>query len=146
MRLYRGLAEPYKPEKVAEHRKKTGDSPNFTDCPYAALAYAKSGRGVLLVLDVPDDAAERIVREQLWLRSDAKRLQIWGSFDAFIVAKLSAKELRAEMKRCGMTKYSVSDGQRAATLRHLVQAKLEAMARQVRLEALALRPRIAPPA
>jgi hypothetical protein len=135
MRLYRGLAEPYCPERVAAHRKKSGDSPNFTDCPFAALGYAQGRKGVLLVLDVPDDVAERVVHEQLWLRSDAKRLQIWGSFDAFIVATLSAKELRAELKRRGMSKLSVTDRDRSWTLRRVVEAQLANAARMARAAA-----------
>lgn len=42
MRLYRGLAEPYRPESVGAHRKKAGDNPN------AALGYVQGRRGVLL--------------------------------------------------------------------------------------------------
>jgi hypothetical protein len=130
MRLYRGLAEPYRPEKIAVYRKKSGDLPNFTECPFAALGYAQGGRGVLLVLDVPGDVAERVVHEQLWLRSDTKRLQIWGNFDAFVVAVLSAKELRAELKRRGMSKLAVTDFDRSWTLRRVIDSKLDASMRE----------------
>lgn len=125
MRLYRGLSEPYKPEKVTERSGAAlGNGANFTDCPYAALAYAKSGRGVLVVLDVPPEQENR-VSEQLWLRDDAKRLMIWGRFDAFLTAALPAKELRAELKKLGMSKFSVKDSQRSWVLGQIVERRLD---------------------
>jgi len=103
-RLYRGLKEPYDPEKVGGRQTGGGGRPgtDFTDCPYAALQYAKGRRGVLLVVEVPAD--ERRVREELWGFRDGgpKRLMLWGAFDEFIVAEIPAKELRKHVRRKGV--------------------------------------------
>ncbi len=128
MRLYRGLDEPYKPESVCEAGKALHDGTNFTDCPYAALCYARSGRGVLLVIEVPPELEPK-VREEVWLGEFAKRFIIWGRFDALIVATFPAKELRAELKSKRMMRSSVKDPARSATLRHLIGQRLATTAR-----------------
>jgi hypothetical protein len=82
VRLYRGLKQPYKPEKcVAQiYAPAQLQGMNFTNCPYAALLYAHGSRGVVVVVDVdPDD--EVCVSEELWLGPKAKRLVVWGIFD-----------------------------------------------------------------
>lgn len=126
MRLYRGLAEPWDRQKDNANRK-PGDRPDFTDCPFAALEYARGGRGVLLVLEIPDADAERVVREELWLRDDAKRFHILRDFAGFVVATLAAKELRAEMKRQGMSKLSITNADRSWRLRGIVERSLAAV-------------------
>ncbi len=63
MRLYRGLKQPYKPEKCAARISAPAQlqGTNFTNCPYRALLYAHSPRGVVLVLDVGPDDPVRVV-------------------------------------------------------------------------------------
>jgi hypothetical protein len=49
MRLYRGLKETYKPERVLPGLSGT----DFTDCPFRALQYAQGRNGQLLVVSIP---------------------------------------------------------------------------------------------
>jgi hypothetical protein len=73
-----------------------------------ALLYAHGPRGVVLVLDVgPDDQV--LISEELWIGPKAKRLMVWGAFDKYIRAILPAKELRAEVRRKGVTRLSDQD-------------------------------------
>jgi hypothetical protein len=74
---------------------------DFTDCPWTALQYATGRRGVLLVVDLPADARER-VSEELWFNGHAARLMLWGRFDKYIVARIPAKELRAHVRKKGV--------------------------------------------
>jgi hypothetical protein len=55
MRLYRGLKEPYRPEKVVSAPGQWANGTDFTDCPLTALRYAQGRHGVVLVLDAPED-------------------------------------------------------------------------------------------
>jgi hypothetical protein len=115
LRLYRGLTRPYAPVRV---QRATGT--DFTDCPFTALRYAASPKGVVLVLDAP--AGSPRVREELWLVTSAKRFMIWGAFDDFILAELAAKELRAHVRRKGVV--GESDEYKAAVLRRAIMEHL----------------------
>ena len=137
MRLYRGLTRPYRPPRQA------GGGPlppgtSFTDCPYTALRYAQGGRGVLLVVDVPEGLSPGRLREELWLGVTAKRFMVWGSFDAFLVAELPAKQLRASIRGPGPAVGARADDEyRAALLKREVQRRLEALRRSAPLRCLA---------
>jgi hypothetical protein len=96
-RYYRGLAEPLDPSRVPTDSRRSTD---FTDCPLTALGYATTPKGVLLVVDVADGAAE--ISEELWLHETAKRFNFWGSFASFVVHEIPAKTLRAELRRKGI--------------------------------------------
>ena len=100
MRLYRGLKNPYRPELVNAGRYAGTD---FTDCPATALLYARSSRGVLLVVDIATDedqapAPARVTKE-LWLDRASSRFMLWGRFDDHIIANFPAKELRTSLRR-----------------------------------------------
>jgi hypothetical protein len=100
MRLYRGLKNLYRPERVDPGRFSGTD---FTDCPAIALLYAQSPRGVILVADLDDDAAtapNRICAAS-WPEREARRFILWGRFDDFITAVLPAKDLRTRLRREG---------------------------------------------
>ena len=111
-RFYRGLSRAYRPGQVDKVKSMQGT--NFTDCPMAALTYARARNGVLLVVDVPDEAEIRM-SEALWF-SDApgpKRIMLWGApFDPYIVAEIPAKELRAEVRKKGVRALPDSDKSR----------------------------------
>ena len=115
LRLYRGLTRPYAPARVQR-----ASGTDFTDCPFTALRYAASPKGMVLVLDAP--AGSPRVREELWLVTSAKRFMIWGPFDDFIVAELPAKELRAHVRRKGVV--AASDEYKAAVLRRAIMEHL----------------------
>ncbi|HEX4760014.1 MAG TPA: hypothetical protein VH256_04400 [Thermoleophilaceae bacterium] len=115
LRLYRGLTKPYAPARV---QRATGT--DFTDCPFTSLRYAASPKGMVLVLDAPSGSPR--VREELWLCSSAKRFMIWGAFDDFIVAELSAKELRAHVRCKGVV--AASDDYKAAVLQRAIMERL----------------------
>jgi hypothetical protein len=115
LRLYRGLTRPYAPVRVQR-----ASGTDFTDCPFTALRYAASPKGMVLVLDAP--AGSPRVREELWLVTSAKRFMIWGPFDDFIVAELPAKELRAHVRRKGVV--AASDEYKAAVLRRAIMEHL----------------------
>jgi hypothetical protein len=100
MRLYRGLKHRYRREAVGEGQGGFFGT-DFTDCPLTALDYARSRRGVLLVLDVLDTDDIRI-SEELWHEDRPRRLMVWGEFDRFLVAEIPAKELRAQIRRKGV--------------------------------------------
>ncbi len=123
MRLYRGLKQPYKPEKCAARMSTPAQlqGTNFTDCPYRALLYAHSPRGVVLVLDVGSDDPVR-VSEELWLEPKAKRLMVWGVFDKYIRAIFPAKELCKEVRRKGIG--SLSDQDRGTILKYVIEQRL----------------------
>ena len=44
---------------------------NFADCPFVALQFAAGSRGIVLVVEVPDDDNRRspLVSEEQWLES-----------------------------------------------------------------------------
>jgi hypothetical protein len=118
LRLYRGLTRPYDRARVQSARSGGTD---FTDCPFTALRYATGPRGVVLVLDVP--AGHPRVSEELWMVTGAKRLMFWGAFDAFVVAELPAKELRAHVRQKGVA--AASDEYKAAVLRRAIRERLQ---------------------
>jgi len=108
-RFYRGLSRAYRPERVDKVKSMQGT--NFTDCPMAALTYARARNGVLLVVDVPE-AAEVRISEAMWLSNGPgpKRIMLWGGpFDPYIVAEIPAKELRAEIRKKGVRALPDSD-------------------------------------
>jgi len=117
LRLYRGLTRPYDPARVQLARLGGTD---FMDCPFTALGYAASPRGVVLVLEVP--AEHRRVSEELWMVSNAKRFMFWGAFNDFLVAEVPAKELRAHVRRKGVV--AASDEYKAAVLRRVIAERL----------------------
>ncbi len=99
MRLYRGLKNPYRSELVDAGRRSGTD---FTNCPATALLYARSSRGVLLVvdLDIDDDqAAPARVTKELWLDRASSRYMLWGRFDDLIIASFPAKDVRTRLRR-----------------------------------------------
>lgn len=111
-RLYRGLARAYRPGQVDEKAALQGT--NFTDCPMAALMYTRGRNGVLLVVDVPEEAEVRM-SQAMWFSDGPgpKRIMLWGaSFDPYIVADIPAKELRAEVRKKGVRALPDSDKSR----------------------------------
>jgi hypothetical protein len=87
MRLYRGLKGPYRPDEVRSRVKGKGNGTDFTDCPFTALSYAGGRKGVVLVLDVPDDVGPSVT-EETWFVDAAKRLMVWGTFDRWLAAAI----------------------------------------------------------
>lgn len=118
MRLYRGLKGPYRAGDVSGDRLHGTD---FTDCPYTALAYAASRRGFVLILDLPADAGPS-VSEELWLGQEARRLMVWGAFDRWVVAVIAAKDLRAEVRRKGVSLLRPAD--KSVLLRQAIARRL----------------------
>lgn len=120
MRLYRGLNEPYRPERVGAGQPHMFGT-DFTDCPYTALQFARGRRGVLLVVDA---AAGRLrVSEELWPGGDAKRLMVWGTFDAFLVAAIPARQLRVHLRRKGIV--AASRSYKATVLKRAIETWIE---------------------
>ena len=119
-RLYRGLSRSYRPGQV--DKKDLFHGTNFTDCPLAALLYAQGRNGVLLVVDVPEDAESRM-SDALWSLdgSGPRRVMLRGCpFDPYIVAEVPAKELRAEVRKKGVR--ALPDSVKSRILvRHLEQ-------------------------
>jgi len=124
-RLYRGLKEPYRPDKVKPQVGTRLISTDFTDCPHTALLYAHGKRGVALVVDIPANTAR--VTEEFWLAGPARRLMVWGSFDGFIVAILPAKDLRARVRAKGVV--AASDKYKALVLKRAIPELLQDHAR-----------------
>jgi hypothetical protein len=126
MRLYRGLTEPYRAERVVAGAGGSGPfgaGTDFTDCPYTALQYARARRGCVLVLDVVAEASPPRVTEELWPNSRAKRLMVWGPFDDFIVANIPASQLRGHVRRKGIV--AASDEHKTVVLRDAVEDWIE---------------------
>jgi hypothetical protein len=117
MRLYRGLTQPYQRDRV-DGAKGT----DFTNCPWIALGYAAGRRGVLLVVDLPDEALETRLSEELWFDQRAKRWNVWGPFDAWITAILPAKEARAAIRTKGVR--AASSEYQAMILRRAIERHL----------------------
>jgi hypothetical protein len=93
MRVYRGLKQPYKPEKCSARISAPAQlqGTDFTDCPYAALLYAHGPRGVVLVVDVgPGDPVQ--VSEELWPGMRDQPIMVWGILHQFTRAVFPAKE------------------------------------------------------
>ena len=128
MRLYRGLKEPYRPEKVVSAPGQWDVGTDFTDCLLTALRYAQGRRGVVLVLDAPEDGLK--FTEELWLGMTAKRFMAWGKFDKFITAVLPAKELRALIRVKGVA--GSSDDYKSLLLKRKIQESLDDTAREAR--------------
>ena len=128
MRLYRGLKEPYRPEKVVSAPEQWANGTDFTDCPLTALRYAQGRRGVLLVLDAPEDGLK--FTEELWLGMTAKRFMAWGKFDRFITAFLPAKELRSLIRVKGVA--GSSDEYKALLLKSKIHEQLDGATREAR--------------
>jgi len=78
VRLYRGLKNRYRPERVDTGRFSGTD---FTDCPAIALLYAQSPRGVVLVADLDDDEATtpHQICAASWPEREAQRFILWGA-------------------------------------------------------------------
>ena len=121
MRRYRGLKNPYRPERVAPARHSGTD---FTDCPAVALRYAQGSRGVVLVVDiVPDEhIASSKVTQDHWLVRDAKRFMLSGSFDHLITAIVPAKDLRTQIRLRGLR--NAWDDAKAHLLRAFIAREL----------------------
>lgn len=118
MRLYRGLKETYKPEQRPDDLLGV----NFTDSLYIATLYASGRRGQILVLDLPDEMAEKQVRKELWLDDRAERLIVWGKFDDHLVGIIPAQELRKIVRSQGMA--AMSDRDRAMILQAVIDKVL----------------------
>ncbi len=112
MRLYRGLTRKYQPEKVGKNHGPLAGT-DFTDCPYRALSFARGTRGVVLVVDVPEEDGSR-AREALWSLDGTgpKRFILYGRFDQFLVAEIPATELRSRIRKKGIVTLPDSDKDR----------------------------------
>jgi hypothetical protein len=119
MRLYRGLKTPYRPDKVGADAWRSGT--DFTDCPFTALRYASTSRGVVLVLEIFPGLRLRVT-EELWPGVKAKRLMVWGRFDHALARSVAAKELRAQIRRKGIL--GQSDAYKASVLTSYVDRLL----------------------
>lgn len=103
LRLYRGLSKPYRPGDVGKNQPRMYGS-DFTDCPYAALRFARGRYGVVLVVDVPAPEIHPCrVSEELWSIDDSgpRRFMVWRRFDSWLVAEIPGKELRAQIRGKG---------------------------------------------
>jgi hypothetical protein len=131
MRLYRGLKNRYRPERVDTGRFSETD---FTDCPAIALLYAQSSRGVILVADLDDDqATAHSISAASWPEREAQRFILWGRFDDLITAVFPAKDLRTRLRREGRRNAPV------AAKSHLLRAVIDD-----ELRVRALRSQLAP--
>ena len=117
MRLYRGLSRPYRSEQVNVAKNGT----DFTDCPLAALKYAKGANGQIIVLDLSDEQTAVKVTPVEWGEGQPARYIIWNQFDVSITQIVSAKILRKAMLASGMRK--LHDADKAMILRNLVDAQ-----------------------
>ena len=110
MRLFRGLSKSYNPDEVRDRSAPGCISTNFTDCPYAALEFARGPKGTVLVLDVPEalmtvgSSSGIRVTQELWHidQPTPRRFVVWGRFEALLRAEIPAKTLRAEVRRKGI--------------------------------------------
>lgn len=131
MRLYRGLKNPYRPELVDGSWTSGTD---FTDCPGAALSYAQSSRGVLVVVDIDCDenSVPQRVRTASWPDREAKRFIVLRRFDDSIVAIFEAKDLRTRLRREGHRNSSFAA--RARILRAVIDDELRRRALRSKLD------------
>jgi hypothetical protein len=113
VRLYRGLKEPYDPDRPSRDPMSGAD---FTDCPLTALSYAGGAKGVVLVVDV--DTAGKHVSEGLWVGPKVQRYLV-RQYQDFVVAVIPAKELRAQVRRKGVA--STTDDYKAEVLRAYIE-------------------------
>jgi hypothetical protein len=132
MRLYRGLKERYRPERVVPTPEQPLVMIDFTDCPLTALRYASTLRDVVIVLDAPAEVIDaRKLSEGLWIgMGSAKRFMAWGKFDKFITAILPAKDLRAPIRK-GVA--SSAGEYKAALLRRKIQDRVDETVREGQL-------------
>lgn len=123
MRLYRGQPVPHQPGDQGP----PGEGRNFTDCPYAALAYAQGRRGAILVLDLPEEGGP-IMDERIWSidGTGPRRWGVHGPFDPWLAGQVPAPPLRAELRREG--RRSWTDAQRSDHLVKEVAWRIEAQA------------------
>lgn len=131
MRLFRGLRNPYRTELVDDSWTSGAD---FTDCPAAALLYAQSTRGVLLVVDIEYDelAVPQRVWEASWPEREAKRFLVRRRFDEDIVAIFQAKDLRARLRREGHRNAAFAT--KARVLRAVIDDELRRQALRSKLD------------
>jgi len=131
MRLFRGLKNPYRPELVDDSWTSGTD---FTDCPAAALLYAQSTRGVLLVVDIEHDelAVPQRICGASWPEREAKRFVVRRRFDDDIVAIFQAKDLRARLRREGHRNASFAT--KARVLRAVIDDELRRRALRSKLD------------
>lgn len=115
VRLYRGLTETYDPDRPPRDQSGT----DFTDCPLAALSYAKGSKGVVLVIGV--DTSDKRVHEGLWVGPKIKRYLV-RKYQDFVVAVIPAKELRAQIRRKGVA--STTDDYKAEVLRAYIEQRV----------------------
>jgi hypothetical protein len=130
MRLYRGMTRPYRMERVDKEKLLMGT--DFTDCPMTALLYARGRNGVLLVVDIPEDAEIRI-SEELWFLDGAgpKRYLLHGApFDPYIVGQIPAKELRAEIRKKGMG--ALTEGDKSRVLVDYLKRRILSLEKRLR--------------
>jgi hypothetical protein len=122
VRLYRGLKNPYRPERVDPSRFTGGT--DFTNCPALALRYAQGSRGVVLVVDIDQDEHLPSLKltQELWLVPDAKRFMLWGRFDLVLTAVIPAKDLRAQLRLRGVR--NAPDETKAVILRGFIAREL----------------------
>lgn len=130
MRLFRGLKNPYRPELVDGSWASGAD---FTDCPAAALLYAQSSRGVLLVVELEYDkmAVPQRICEASWPEREARRFIVRRSFDDDIVAIFQAKDLRARLR--GEGHRNASFATKARVLRAVIDDELRRRALRSKL-------------
>ena len=127
MLLYRGLSQKYKRDEVGQHHPGPFLATDFTDCPFAALQYARGTNGMLLVLEIPAEAMaggnSRSLRvsKELWFPNGAgpQRYMVWGRFDEFLRAEIPAKILRAETRKKGVL--GQPDQVKSTLLRKLIE-------------------------
>lgn len=122
MRLYRGLKNPYRPERVGASRSAGGT--DFTDCPAIALRYAQGSRSVVLVVDIDPDEhhASAKLTQAFWFVRDAKRFMLWGRFDQFLTAVIPAKDLRTQLRLRGLR--NADDETKAVALHAFIAREL----------------------
>ena len=112
VRLYRGLKKKYNPEEVGTNNVGGWFGADFTDCPYRALQFARGARGVVLVLDLPEEAFRFPnfvgirVSEELWSFDGL------GRFDHVLAAEIPAKQLRTQIRARGITNQTEEDKSR----------------------------------
>ena len=122
MRLYRGLKQPFDPERLPEPAVPGAirSGTDFTDCPFAALAYASGRRGVMIVLDLPNPPPVWVSEETWSLDTPrARRMMVWGRYAKYVVAEIPAKELRVQVRRKGVG--AQSDAYKGALLADFIK-------------------------